>query len=364
MNERFCVPLPQAALLATDFRLRPRVVISKNYAAFRVRFVIPVSADHAAYVPLLEAVAQGVIIMAEERRMLHRFQLPFFLVTLSSAVHAQMPQYLRLFFSLDNPVSAGHQPIPAPSGNHAANVVASPGNPLLSPSQLTTEQNIVAPTAIGIHRYHLWANGSWRGEDRPSQWWALPLGFQIDGPAQIVNGAVLNITNPAGWRRWETTSGADFDPTGAPADWNLYAISRTGVVFPPLNDGWDNAVNAVYLGYLDIQGNGGYSELRLVVGQSGIARHGGNSDDDPIYFGFSDAPLRGNDYGEVTVLPEIIIPEPNGAYAFVLCLAVSRRRQVALAFQRPMAFERRFLCLCRCFKQRFSRRIFDFGRVS
>lgn len=236
---------------------------------------------------------------------------------------------LRLFFSTQDPVGGGHPALPIIVAPGPLNVAAAAGNSLLTPPELSSGQNPVV-TEEGT-QLHLWATGT-LGDSDPHIWNGIGIRIEIDGPATLSFGGGLNVISPTTFRRWE--SGSDFNPmadfpSGAPANFNFVAVTRQGLSLPPLNDGWDNGENAVYLGYLNFDSNAGRSEIRLAVDNSGISRQGGDVENDQVYFGFGDEPLRGNDFGQSSRLADaIILPEPTSiGLALIVTMSIVRRRR-------------------------------------
>lgn len=249
------------------------------------------------------------------------------LVGLSMLAGAASAANLRLFFSADNPVGGGHNPLPAPAGNGAMNVAAQAGNPLLTPSELGSQSNASLPQGGG--RLHLWGTGD-QGDPDPNVWNGIGVRIQIAGGAgvSITGGGGLNVTSPTTLRRWET--GSDFNPVGD-SRYNFIAVTRAGLNLPALDDGWDNGSNAVYLGYIDLSANTGATnaEVRLVVDNAGISRQGGNVNEDLIFFGFGDPGLRGDAFGQASRDADAIvapIPEPASMLLVGLAALALRRR--------------------------------------
>lgn len=227
---------------------------------------------------------------------------------------------LRIFLSASEPVGNGHPALPSPDGNGAMNVAAASGNPLLSPDELNTQVN--PDGGLLGSRMHIWATGD-LGDPDPNVWNGIAFQIQINGSAQIVGGGGLNVTSPTIFRRWET--GSDLNPLGTPARFNFIAVTRAGLNLPPLGDGWDNGANAVYLGYLDF--GPGDGELFLSVDAAGISRQGGGPDTDRVFFGWGDEPLRGDDFGQISRVPDAVFtPEPASAFLLLCGFAVLRRR--------------------------------------
>lgn len=249
------------------------------------------------------------------------------LVGLSMLAGAASAANLRLFFSPDNPVGGGHNPLPAPAGNGAMNVAAQAGNPLLSPSELGSQTNPTLPAAGG--RLHIWGTGD-LGDPDPNVWNGIGIRIQISGGAGVVitGGGGLNVTSPTTLRRWET--GSDFNPVGD-SRYNFIAVTRAGLNLPPLDDGWDNGSNAVYMGYIDLSGNTGTeaAEVRFVVDTAGITRQGGSPNVDRVFFGWGDPALRGDNFlqasrdADAFVAP---IPEPASMLLVGLAALALRRR--------------------------------------
>ncbi|MBL8877929.1 MAG: PEP-CTERM sorting domain-containing protein [Phycisphaerales bacterium] len=228
---------------------------------------------------------------------------------------------LRLFFSVDDPIGTGHPGLPAPNGTTGAiNVVAAPGNPLLSPTELQTQTLALAFGLDTTHRFHVWATGT-LGEFDPHVWDGIALTFAIEGPATVVGAGMLNVTSPPSSRRWQSNS--DFDARNGNV--NFQGVVTAGVQLPAANDGWSNGSEAVYLGYLDVAGNGGASELYIQPGTSGVTRRNGNQQEDNVYFGW-DGP-EPNDFPPYWLPDARIVPEPGGAALLGLgaALAFGRR---------------------------------------
>lgn len=225
---------------------------------------------------------------------------------------------LRLFFSVDDPVGPGHAPLPAPASGGVMSAAASPGMPLLSPSELSTQAIPQLPATGG--RLHLWGTGS-LGDPDPYVWNGIGIQVTFSGAAQVSAGGGLNVTSPTSFQRWET--GSDFNPVGTPSRWNFIAVTRSGLQLPAMNDGWDNGSDAVYLGYIDLVGDGQRNEVYLSADSAGISRQGGNSHDDHVYFGW----LPDNDFPPYQSPEAIIVPEPASLFAlFAGGLFIKRRR--------------------------------------
>lgn len=250
------------------------------------------------------------------------------LAGLSMLAGAASAADLRLFFSTDNPVGGGHPALPAPGSNGAMNVAAAAGNNLLTPGELGSQTNPALAAAGG--RLHLWGTGT-LGDPDPNVWNGIGVQIAITGGAGvgITAGGGLNVTSPTTFRRWET--GSDFDPTGSPARFNFIAVTRAGLNLPPLGDGWDNGDNAVYLGYIDLSGNTGATnaEIRLTVDAAGISRQGGDVANDRVFFGFGDAGLRGDAFGQGSSVADATVtavPEPASMLLVGLAALALRRR--------------------------------------
>lgn len=229
---------------------------------------------------------------------------------------------LRLFFSTDDPLGSQHPPMPPPhAATNAINVTAQPGMPLESPEELTTQVSAVAIGLNEVHRLHLWGTGS-LGEPVPNIWDGIALRFVIDGPGAIVGGGMLNVTSPTSSRRWQSNS----DFSVMEGNVNLQGVVTAGLQLPVSGDGWDNGLDAVYLGYLDITGNGGMSDVFIQPGTSGITRRDGSQNEDNVYFGW-DGP-EPSDFPPFWLPDARIIPEPSGlALATIGLMLVVRGRR-------------------------------------
>jgi len=250
------------------------------------------------------------------------------LAGLSMLAGAASAANLRLFFSTDDPIDVGHNPLPVPAANGAMNVAAQTSNALASPSELASSSNAALTPAGG--RLHLWGTGD-LGDPDPNVWNGIGVRIGITGGAGvgITAGGGLNVTSPTTLRRWET--GSDFNPTGSPARYNFIAVTRAGLNLPPLGDGWDNGSNAVYLGYIDLSGNTGATaaEVRLSVDDAGISRQGGDVNVDRVFFGFGDAGLRGDAFGQSSTGADATVaavPEPASMLLVGLAALALRRR--------------------------------------
>lgn len=218
---------------------------------------------------------------------------------------------LTLFFSSDDPFAGTGRVSPTLPGGVA---VAAAATPLNSPT--------VGNPSVPGGRLHMWVTGN-PGDPDPNVWNGIAFNVVISGPATITGGGGLNITSgsPTFIRRWET--GSDLTPP----TFNFVAVTRTGAQFPPLVDGWDDGVDAVYMGYLDFAANNGTSEVKFQVGNSGITRAGGSPTVDDVNFGAGDAALRGNQFGEVSTLADATItPEPTSLLLLGLAGLALRRR--------------------------------------
>lgn len=223
---------------------------------------------------------------------------------------------LRLFFSANDPVGGGHAPLPNPASNGAINVTATPGIPLLSPPELATQTIAELPSAGG--RLHLWGTGS-LGITDPYVWNGIGVRVAIEGSAQVVAGGGLNVVAPPSSRRWET--GSDFNPTGSPVRWNFISVTRAGLQLPTADDGWDNGFDAVYLGYIDLIGNSGYSRIFMSEDDAGISRQGGSPTDN-VYFGW----LPDTDFPPYQQPEAVVVPEPGVLTLLCVCCMISRKR--------------------------------------
>lgn len=232
---------------------------------------------------------------------------------------AAVAEDVRLFFSTDDPIGAGHPPLPVPAGNGAMNVAAATGNPLRTPPEFTERRNAELPPGVG--RLHLWLMGD---PEIDNVWNRINVDVRISGPATIRGGGGLNVTTPTQYRRWETLS--DFNPNGNPARWDFIAALGAGARMPPLYDGWDSGIDAVYLGYIDVDDHGARSEIRLALGPSGITRRSGGVGS--VAFGWGDDPLQTNQFGASTTIADAIVgaPEPATVAMFVgVGMMISRR---------------------------------------
>lgn len=251
---------------------------------------------------------------------------------------------LRLYFSLDNPISAGHAALPAITNPaHVMNAAASaPGTGLNLnvPSEKGTATNPCYELAPGqtsaIARFHLWAKAE-QGADNDgdgvpdtNKWNGIALGISIGGGGVLSDWVSLNTT-PATRRRWQTNS--DFDGrTTSGSNINLVAVTTFGAQGPALDDGWDSGDGFfegngdVYLGYVEVTGGAG-TEVRLTVGTAGITREGGSPAADDVNFGWGDPSVRGNQFGTASVDADAcIVPEPASLVLLGLGALALRRR--------------------------------------
>lgn len=253
---------------------------------------------------------------------------------------------LRLYFSLDNPIPAGHAALPAPNATtNALNVARVIGFPLNVPGEKGTATNPCYELATGqtsaTARFHLWAKPDFGpdndGDGIPdtNRWNGIALGIQISGGGSLSNWAGLNVNTPSAARRWQTNS--DFD--GRDGGVNFVGVTTTGAQGPALGDGWDTGEgydvdgdgvvdgNAdIYLGYIEVTGGFG-TEVRLTVGSAGITREGGTPADDSVNFGWGDAAVRGNQFGSASVDADACItPEPASLVLLGLGALALRRR--------------------------------------
>ncbi|MBL8877930.1 MAG: PEP-CTERM sorting domain-containing protein [Phycisphaerales bacterium] len=208
------------------------------------------------------------------------------------------------------------------------------GVPLLSPPELALQAIPYLPVDGG--RLHLWGTGS-LGTPDPFVWNGIGIRVAIEGPGQVTAGGGLNVTSPVSARRWET--GSDFDPTGSPARWNFISVTRAGLQLPARNDGWDNGLDAVYLGYIDLAGNGGYSQIFLSEDDAGISRQGGSPTEDHVYFGWGNEP---RDFPPYWLPDAVIVPEPASALLLAASGLVLARRRT----RQPGAYKRRAGIAC------------------
>jgi hypothetical protein len=163
-----------------------------------------------------------------------------------------------------------------------------------------------------------------------------------DGPIHFIN-STLDDTPGARILRWHEVG--DFD--GSFSGNNQIAVNAfnnepnttyVGLQHPypvelDILDEWGDQIVAgadgrslFYLGTAFATG-GGLVYLR--VGDQGITRAGGNPNTDSIYFGFNDAPVRGNQIGAQSDLPDLVVepvPEPATAALFLAGVLLVRRR--------------------------------------
>jgi hypothetical protein len=244
---------------------------------------------------------------------------------------------LRLYFSLDNPIPAGHAPLPAPaadgpSNGHALVVSRSIGARLNVPSEKGTATNpcyeLAPGQTSGTARFHLWAKVEPRDDGESNRWNGIALGINITGGGVLTEWTGLNVNAPSTARRWQTNS--DFD--GRNGTVNFVGVTTTGAQGPALDDGWDTGPSYdggnddVYMGYLEVTGGAG-TEIFLTVGTAGITREGGSPQVDDVNFGWGDGSVRGNQFGAASALADACItPEPASLLLIGLGALALRRR--------------------------------------
>lgn len=242
---------------------------------------------------------------------------------------------LRLYFSLDNPIPAGHAPLPAPaadgpSNGHALVVSRSVGARLNVPSEKGAQENpcyeLAPGQTSGSARFHLWAKVE-PSEDG-NRWNGIALSVLVTNGGVLTEWTGLNVNAPTAARRWQTNS--DFD--GRNGTVNFVAVTTLGAQGPALDDGWDTGPSYdggnddTYMGYLEVTGPAG-TEIFLRVGTAGITREGGSPQVDTVNFGWGDESVRGNQFGVASRLPDAcIVPEPASLLLLGLGALALRRR--------------------------------------
>jgi hypothetical protein len=191
----------------------------------------------------------------------------------------------------------------------------------------------------------IWANvGATYGGSYPIMdvWNCIGLNIVGDPGVLVSDLQADNSLFPSWRRRWETSS----DLGGGDNGITLAAVTAPGLggLCPPEwesgpgTDWWSYADGPVgepgskyryWLGNVTLSYNGpGAGNVYFQVGGAAIVRSGGSAEGDLIYFGEDEpVPLHGNDFGEISSLPDFVfIPEPAALLlAFTSALAMRRR---------------------------------------
>lgn len=198
------------------------------------------------------------------------------------------------------------------------------------------------PSVTGEATLFLWANAL--EETRFSPWRYVGFNIDIDGPALIEQVIWYNAEferEGETYYRWTTRLVGQPPPPAEEIEDNYlsaipayftYGITnparRDTIVDPPLGiPGYDAPTQSVLLGEIHVRHLGGTPALLFLEVGSHHAIEQADSPPQPVYFGFGDAPVMGNAFGQRSELPEAtILPEPAGAAALGALLAIVLRR--------------------------------------
>jgi len=169
-----------------------------------------------------------------------------------------------------------------------------------TPKELLEQRNLTLDPGAGTARAYLWCQPA-----GPTNHWWHGLGFSLHttGTAAISSFTMYNPSWGVPHKfRWDIVSGGP--PAGHYFNLNLVAMSSFGVAKPvtPQDPYTDPRSDSTLLGWVEFTGRGA---AYVGVGEMAIVRRAGDPEHDAIYFGFHDDPLRGDDIGGCSALPDL-----------------------------------------------------------
>ncbi|MBL8879589.1 MAG: hypothetical protein JNG88_10765 [Phycisphaerales bacterium] len=199
-------------------------------------------------------------------------------------------------------------------------------------------QNSENPQTTGSSTLYLWGMELEVGSER--RWNSISFNIAVEGPACINSIMLYQARTIYNTNRWSAIGlGDQRPPIDRINNCVLNGVSRPGVVNPPIPDtitnpplnipGYDAETGSVLLGefHFAYSGAGEPATVWLEISDLGIW-HSPWSQSQRVFLGFGDEPVRGNDFGARTTLPEAtIIPEPPATGVLVLLGLMTTRRR-------------------------------------